>query len=71
MKNKFSDPKKDIYLYGRFCDYFYTSDGFTEAQKRLDAHKRLSKYYGIPMKILKPLVEKRRILAGNSHYPLP
>jgi len=71
MKNKFSDPRKDIYLYGRFCDYFHTSKELTEAQKKKDAHKRMKAYYGVPTTILKPLIEKRRIAVHGASYPLP
>lgn len=76
MQNEFSHPKDDLYLYGRFCDYFHTSKGLTEAEKKRDAHKRLRAYYGMPTSKLKPLIKKRRVaVIGKSFnggsYPLP
>ena len=74
MKNKFSDPAKDIYLYGRFCDYFWQSKEITESRRKRESYKKLAKHYGFPQKmiyLLRQRVAERRIAVHGGSYPLP
>lgn len=43
MKSKFRNPKNDLYLYGRYCDYFIESEQITEHKKMEDEMRKSRK----------------------------
>lgn len=63
-------PKRDPYLYGRFCDYYHLSKEITERGKRGEALRKMSEYYKMPVTRLRFLIEKKRIEV-EAKYPIP
>ena len=70
MKNKFMNPKTDIYLWGRYCDNYIESKETTPAKTIKDALAKVAKHYGMPVGKIKPLIIACKKRVGGVGCPI-
>jgi hypothetical protein len=61
-KDPYAKAKNDIYLYGRYCDYYNQSRAITASERQKEALKKCARYYGFLVKQipdLKKIIKKR------------